>query len=455
MAAPFQSQFHPSCKPLTQERLKELFRYDPETGDFFYKTNRGSRVVGAKAGTMSNGYLVIRVDCILYRAHRLAWLYIHGEWPPDQIDHRNLVRSENKLNNLRPATDLQNRGNLSKRRNNTSGFKGVTYCDEQGRRRRWQAQITVNYKLMNLGRFFTREEAHAAYCRGSQKTLRRVCEDRMTYSLTWLSSVLRAAGLKVEEVDGWELRGHGDVGAIKGVLLHHTAGPRSGNISDLRTLIDGRGQPNPLAGPLCNLGLARDGSWHVIAAGRAYHAGAGLWQGVHDGNSQLVGIEMENTGLSDDNPWPDSQMQSAIKGAAAFLSHVHAAPIMCCAHLEYALPIGRKSDPSFSVGNRNERIKAMVAFRAKVALAMNQPAPLFVAHLPDGTEDAKWLQHSLNDLGAKPPLTVDGHVGPKTAAAIRQFQISTKMNQTGTADFATLAALHDAIGHHEGCACTA
>jgi hypothetical protein len=67
------------------------------------------------------------------------------------------------------ATDAQNRGNLSKRVNNTSGFKGVTYCDEAGRRRRWQAQITVNYKLLHLGRFFTREEAHAAYCRAAKE----------------------------------------------------------------------------------------------------------------------------------------------------------------------------------------------------------------------------------------------------------------------------------------------
>lgn len=274
----------------------------------------------------------------------------------------------------------------------------------------------------------------------------------MTYSLTWLPSVLKAAGLTVVEEPGWQTRGHGDVGTIKGVIFHHTAGPKSGDDPDLGVVTNGR--PD-LAGPLAQLVLARSGVYHIVAAGKAWHAGAGLWQGIHDGNSQMIGIEAENTGLADDNPWSAAEVDAGVKGVAAILKHIGAPPIMCAGHLEYALPIGRKSDPSFSVGNRDERIKAMVAFRSRIATEMNQPAPLTAQHLPDGTEDAKWLQHSLNDLGARPPLVVDGHVGPKTAAAIRQFQAGAKVKATGTADFATLAALHDAIGHHEGCNCSA
>ena len=94
----------------------------------------------------------------------------------------------------------------------------------------------------------------------------------MTYTLTWLTSVLRAAGLKVAEVDGWESRGIGDVQDVAGVICHHTAGPRQGNMPSLRTLVQGR--PD-LTGPLAQLGLGRDGTFYVIAAGRCHHAGKG------------------------------------------------------------------------------------------------------------------------------------------------------------------------------------
>jgi hypothetical protein len=167
MAVSFQSQKHPLRKPLTQERLKELFTYNPDTGEFFYKTSRGSNAVGNKAGTMSNGYLVIRIDYILYRAHRLAWLYVHGAFPQNEIDHINLDRTDNRICNLRTATRLENCGNQPSR--SECGLKGVTYCRDHGRRKRWQAQITVNYKPINLGRFHTKEEAHAAYCTAAQK----------------------------------------------------------------------------------------------------------------------------------------------------------------------------------------------------------------------------------------------------------------------------------------------
>ena len=88
--------------------------------------------------------------------------------------------------------------------------------------------------------------------------------------LTWLPDVLKAAGLKVATVPGWENRGR-DVGPIVGVLCHHTVGPKNGNMPSLNTLINGR--PD-LPGPLAQLGLGRDGTYFVIAAGRANHAGA-------------------------------------------------------------------------------------------------------------------------------------------------------------------------------------
>src|ERR1044072_1917782 len=108
----------------------------------------------------------------------------------------------------------------------------------------------------------------------------------MAHSLTWLPDVLKAAGLKVAEVNGWKTRGNGDVGKIFGVICHHTVGPRSGNMPSLKTLIKGR---SDLPGPLAQLGLARDGTYFIIAAGRANHAGRGVWKGVTNGNSNFIG----------------------------------------------------------------------------------------------------------------------------------------------------------------------
>src|SRR5689334_10260795 len=104
----------------------------------------------------------------------------------------------------------------------------------------------------------------------------------MTYSLLWLPQVLRAAGLKVVELPGWQDHGHGDMGDVKGVLCHHTAGPLTGEFSDLDVLVKGR--PD-LSGPLSQLGLGRSGTFYVVCAGKGWHAGAGNWQGITDGNS--------------------------------------------------------------------------------------------------------------------------------------------------------------------------
>jgi hypothetical protein len=194
----------------------------------------------------------------------------------------------------------------------------------------------------------------------------------MPYKLTWLPDVLRTAGLNVIEQPGWKTRGRSEMGTVKGVLCHHTAGALKGNAPSLDSVTNGRGPPKPLAGPLAQLLLARDGTYYVVAAGRANHAGAGRWQGVTNGNSAFIGIEAENTGKKNDNPWPDTQMDAYARGVAALLKHIDAKPIMCAGHLEYATPVGRKPDPSFSVGNRNARIAAMNEFRARVAALMDQ-----------------------------------------------------------------------------------
>lgn len=193
----------------------------------------------------------------------------------------------------------------------------------------------------------------------------------MNFSLMWLPQVLRDAGLEVLEHAGWQTRGHGDMGTVQGVLCHHTCGPLKGDLADIGVLVDGR--PD-LGGPLCNLGLGRSGKVYMIAAGKGWHAGAGNWLGVKDGNTHLIGIEAENTGETKGaraDTWPAVQMDAYKRTCAAIMHHVGGTSAMVAGHKEYALPKGRKDDPNFD----------MVAFRADVAKIMGQAAPVVsVAH---------------------------------------------------------------------------
>lgn len=155
-----------SNNTISQARLKELLSYNPDTGLFTWVTKYGSHaVIGKIAGSLhtASGYWTIRLDKKLYKAHRLAWLYIHGQMPDCPIDHINHNRNDNRLSNLRLAVrgDLdngQNRKGVNS--NNTTGFLGVTFCKSTGR---YRAQIICNRKRIPIGRYKTPEEAHAAY----------------------------------------------------------------------------------------------------------------------------------------------------------------------------------------------------------------------------------------------------------------------------------------------------
>jgi hypothetical protein len=180
----------------------------------------------------------------------------------------------------------------------------------------------------------------------------------MTYSLTWLPKVLKAAGLNVVEVKGWQDRGRGDVGKIKFVLCHHTATQQPGNAPSLWIVRDGR--PD-VQGPLSQLVLGRDGTYYVVAAGRANHAGKGVWNKMENvGNGMSIGIEAENNGLSQidpkrGEPWPEKQMVAYAKGVAAILKHLGLGVDGCVAHKEYAPT--RKIDPSFDMNAFRERVR--------------------------------------------------------------------------------------------------
>lgn len=146
---------------LTAERARELLIYDPETGAFRWRTSRRKASAGAIAGSTDvDGYWQIKIDRRNYRGHRVAWLIMTGAWPPDQVDHENLIPGDNRWANLRLATRSQNQANRGRPRNNTSGAKGVRWNRRAGK---WQARIHVRCRERHLGVFDDIKAAAAAY----------------------------------------------------------------------------------------------------------------------------------------------------------------------------------------------------------------------------------------------------------------------------------------------------
>jgi hypothetical protein len=147
---------------LTSQSLRAVLAYDPETGVFTWLVRAGNAKVGDTAGHVNTeGYRMIKVGNASRRAHRLAWLYVHGEWPANQIDHRDGDRSNNKFDNLRDVNNSVNQQNQrGPRSNNTSGFLGVSWHKKD---RNWCAQITIEGRRNNIGAYPTPELASAAY----------------------------------------------------------------------------------------------------------------------------------------------------------------------------------------------------------------------------------------------------------------------------------------------------
>lgn len=147
---------------LTQDRLKAVLDYNPETGVFVWKEWRGGKAhAGTAAGRLSRGYVGIGVDGRRYRAHRLAWLYVTGEWPADEIDHINGAKADNRWVNLRQADrSINNQNRVRAHRNNTTGVLGVRPMLGTTR---FFASIRIRGRSIHLGTFDTTEQAHAAY----------------------------------------------------------------------------------------------------------------------------------------------------------------------------------------------------------------------------------------------------------------------------------------------------
>lgn len=147
---------------MTQARLKELVHYDPETGDFTLRVCTHRRKPGARATAKgANGYLKLFLEGRDYSAHRLAWLYMYGEWPKHTVDHINRVRTDNRIANLRDVTIGQNLTNLRNASTDQGApMHGAARCTQSSK---WRAYIKVNKRQIHLGTFDTQAEAHAAY----------------------------------------------------------------------------------------------------------------------------------------------------------------------------------------------------------------------------------------------------------------------------------------------------
>ncbi len=146
---------------ITQERLKELLNYDPETGIFSWAVSTTYGVVAGRraGGKYAVGYRYLSVDKRRYYEHRLAWLYVYGKWPEHEIDHIDGVRDNNAIRNLRDLTHAQNCQNIRKT-GKSSGLLGAHFSKKMDC---WTANIRVDGKVFYLGVFDTEEEAHAAY----------------------------------------------------------------------------------------------------------------------------------------------------------------------------------------------------------------------------------------------------------------------------------------------------
>lgn len=136
---------------LTQRELKELIFYDPITGEFRWRIDKGRLKAGTLAGTINDaGYLCIKINYVTYRAHRLAWLHEFGVWPKSLIDHKDGNRANNVFENLREASPHQNSLNSIRCKSNKAGVKCVTWC---ARDQKWMAKVGFKGRYYNLGRY--------------------------------------------------------------------------------------------------------------------------------------------------------------------------------------------------------------------------------------------------------------------------------------------------------------
>jgi peptidoglycan hydrolase-like protein with peptidoglycan-binding domain len=256
----------------------------------------------------------------------------------------------------------------------------------------------------------------------------------------WIAQVLRDAGLTVREAPGWETRGTATFDPV-GVMWHHTAsGPNWTDQSLTNLLVNGR--PD-LSGPLCQLQLNRDGSYVVIAAGRANHAGAGAWNGITTGNTSFIGIEAANDGVGE--PWPAAQLDAYYRGTAALIRHINGSVENVIGHKEWTT---RKIDPrGIDMNDARNTVSSVLRgtynstppARPQVVNPGNSIRPT----LRTGSrgQDVVYLQERLNHHGIE-LRPIDGIFGIMTEQSVRRFQQNKKLSVDGVVGPATWSELN-------------
>lgn len=261
---------------------------------------------------------------------------------------------------------------------------------------------------------------------------------------TGIANRLRAKGLKVVEVNGWQTRGSSDF-VPRGSVDHHTAGSSRGNVPSLSICINGR---TGLVGPLCNVLIARDNTCYVIAAGRANHAGAGGWGGLI-GNSSVFGVERENVGDGSE-PWTLQQYDVAAKVHAALISMHGGRFDLVCEHKEWA---PRRKVDAFGVDGNIMRqlvrdrlsvkptapttpstapnLKPLIS--ASQFLSEVHKAAISRPTLKQGSTGTwvKDLQEALNHIVGKKVLNADGVFNAETVKWVKQFQKDRSLPSDG------------------------
>jgi hypothetical protein len=144
----------------TPARVQTLLHYNPRTGIFTWRIQRGCRLAGSRAGSMRREWRVINIDGKSYPASSLAIVWMQKRWPQNIVDHRNNIHNDDRWSNLREATRRQNSYNCRVRGGKHSSLKGVSWHKLAGK---YQAQIKVNYRQIYLGLFSTERAAHLAY----------------------------------------------------------------------------------------------------------------------------------------------------------------------------------------------------------------------------------------------------------------------------------------------------